>query len=295
MSTLIKSLPSHTRGRSALAGLARRAIRAYRAYWAVWAGLAVVTLAGALTGCAGLSEPGLNAGRAQTPWDQASVRPELPVSTPASDAPQRWQHQTFPGKLSNQFAYLALDGRQAMGVKSSASASMLRKMVSIEPAQLASLRFSWKVPALIKEADMGQRDKDDSPVRLVLAFDGDRSRLSGRDHMLSELARALTGEDMPYATLMYVWCNRREPGSVLLNPRTDRIRKLVLESGPQRLNRWLDYERDIRADYLKVFGEEPGRLIAVGIMTDTDNTKSSTEAWYGPVTLQTASVLAPGR
>ena len=30
-----------------------------------------------------------------------------------------------------------------------------------------------------------------------------------------------------------------------------RIRKLVLESGPARLNRWLDYERDIAAVAVK--------------------------------------------
>ena len=254
-----------------------------------------LTLAALLVGCAGLPAqsdhqsadeerpPPVMASRAMTPWDQASVRPDM--LTP-------WLHRTFPGKTSNQFAYLKLDGRNVMGVKSSASASMLRKVVSIEPAQLDAVRFSWKVPTLITDADMALRDKDDSPVRLVLAFDGDRSKLSARDRMLSELANALTGEDMPYATLMYVWCNKREAGSVVLNPRTDRIRKLVLESGPQRLNRWIDYERDIRADYRQVFGEEPGRLIAVGIMTDTDNTKSNAEAWYGPVVLGPATVAA---
>jgi hypothetical protein len=254
------------------------------------AGLALACL---LAGCAGMPAQGdsqsagdssaarQTAGRAATPWDDASVRPNTVT---------QWLHRTFPGKASNQFAYLQLDGRKAMGVKSSGSASMLRKVVSIEPAQLDAVRFSWKVPALITDADMALRDKDDSPVRLVLAFDGDRSKLSARDRMLSELANALTGEDMPYATLMYVWCNKREPGSVVMNPRTDRIRKLVLESGPNKLNRWIDYERDIRADYRQAFGEEPGRLIAVGIMTDTDNTQSTAQAWYGPVVLGPAKV-----
>ena len=125
-------------------------------------------------------------------------------------------------------------------------------------------------------------------MRLVLAFDGDRSRMSPRDHMLSELARTLTGEEMPYATLMYVWSNHHVPGTVLKSSRTERIRKLVLESGPDRLNRWLDYERDIRADFVAAFGEEPGRLIAVGIMTDTDNTRSKAQGWYGPVVLGTS-------
>jgi hypothetical protein len=264
---------------------------------------------GLLAGCAGLSSQadngnspdGQNASTARTatPWDIASMRsaavPETAAKTATNEAPATaafWQHRTFPGKGQNQFAYLKLDGRNAMGVKSSASASMLRKVVSVEPAQLDALRFSWKVPALIADADMALSAKDDSPVRLVLAFDGDRSKLSARDRMLSELAYAITGEDMPYATLMYVWCNTRAPGSVVMNPRTDRIRKLVLETGPKRLNRWLDYERDIRADYRTVFGEEPGRLIAVGIMTDTDNTKSTAQAWYGPVVLGAATKLA---
>ena len=262
----------------------------FRCFVTIAAGLALTILLG---GCAGLPAHGERqsaaedrpstaiASRAATPWEDASVQPN--TVTP-------WLHRTFPGKASNQFAYLKLDGRNAMGVKSSASASMLRKVVSIEPAQLDAVRFSWKVPTLITDADMALREKDDSPVRLVLAFDGDRSKLSARDRMLSELANALTGEDMPYATLMYVWCNKREPGSVVINPRTDRIRKLVLESGPKQLNRWIDYERNIRADYRQVFGEEPGRLIAVGIMTDTDNTKSSAEAWYGPVVLGPATV-----
>ena len=252
------------------------------------AGLLLLAGTALLSGCAGLSEPGDSGGapsvRRATPWDQASVS----VTALDASAASRWQHHTFPGKAANQFAYLQLDGRSAMGVKSQAAASMLRKTVSIEPEQLAMLRFSWKVPALIPGADMGLRDKSDSPVRLVLAFEGDRSRLSPRDHMLSELARALTGEEMPYATLMYVWCNQREPGSVLLNSRTDRIRKLVLESGPAHLNRWLDYERDVRADFIRAFGEPPGRLVAVGIMTDTDNTRSSAQAWYGPVMLTRA-------
>ncbi len=85
---------------------------------------------------------------------------------------------------------------------------------------------------------------------------------------------------------MYVWCNRREPGSVIVNPRSDRIRKLVVESGRGHLNRWMDYERDVRSDYEKVFGEAPGALIGIAIMTDSDNTRSTAEAWYGPIRLQ---------
>jgi hypothetical protein len=139
---------------------------------------------------------------------------------------------------------------------------------------------------------MTQRDSDDSPVRVVLAFEGDRSKFSAKNAMLSELALALTGEPLPYATLMYVWGSHSAPESVLINTRTDRIRKVVIESGPARLDRWLDYERDIRADYEKAFGEAPGALVGIAIMTDSDNTRQKAKAWYGPLRLQTKPVVA---
>ncbi len=170
---------------------------------------------------------------------------------------------------------------------------MLRQTIRVEPGDLSHLTFSWKVPALIPGANMTERETDDSPVRVLLAFEGDRSTFSAKNAMLSELAHVLTGEPMPYATLMYVWGNERPVGSVIINPRTDRIRKLVLESGPAHLGRWLEYERDIRADYEKAFGEAPGALVGIGIMTDTDNTQQQTQAWYGPLTLLPRSALPP--
>lgn len=197
------------------------------------------------------------------------------------EAQQPWLHLAFPGKRSTQFHPVRIDGRDALAVTADTSASMLRKRLRREPATLGRMRFSWKVPELIAQADMAERDADDAPVRVVLAFDGDRSGWSSRNTAMSEMARLLTGEEMPYATLMYVWCNHRAPGTVIVNPRTDRIRKLVVESGPRRLGQWLDYERDVRADFVQAFGEEPGPLVAVGVMSDTDNTRTRARAWYG--------------
>ena len=194
-----------------------------------------------------------------------------------------WQHHALPGKSATQYAYARLDGRDAIAVSAVSSASLLRQKIHIPAAELGSVKFSWKVPALIAQADMAARETDDSPVRIVLAFEGDRSRFSGKNAMLSELSHTLTGERMPYATLMYVWCNKRQPGSVVINPRTDRIRSMVVESGSKNLRQWLDYQRNIRADFEKAFGEVPGNLISVGIMTDSDNTKTQAAASYGKV------------
>ncbi|MVQ30337.1 MULTISPECIES: DUF3047 domain-containing protein [Ramlibacter] len=234
----------------------------------------LVALCGPLSGC--MTTPAEPAPIGASAWAQAS-------RLPAGTGTEGWLHQSFPGKRDVQFESVRQDGRDTLAATADAAASTVRHKVRIEPAELGSLRFSWKVPELIAEADLATRDADDSPVRVMLAFDGDRSRLSAKDAMLSELMRTLTGEEMPYATLMYVWCNQRAPGTVIRSPRTERIRKLVLESGPNKLNRWLEYERDIRADYERAFGEPPGALIGVAIMTDSDNTRSLAKAWYGPV------------
>jgi outer membrane murein-binding lipoprotein Lpp len=238
-----------------------------------------------LSGCASLQAdaPAAAASITASPWARQAH---------GADAPA-WVHQAFPGKAATRFAYQRVDGRDAVAVHARASASMLRRDLRVAPTELGRLRFSWKVPALMEQADVALRDKDDAAVRVVLVFEGDRARFSTRDALLSELVRAVTGQEMPYATLMYVWCNRRAPGTVVASPRTDRIRKLVVESGPQRLNRWLEYERDIRADYRRAFGEEPGALVGVAIMTDSDNTRSDARAWYGPVRLVDAALAAP--
>ena len=213
---------------------------------------------------------------ADTPWALASA--DVPGAKP-------WQHYRLPKKKPSEFTYQLLDGRPSIAAAADGSASMLRRVLRVEPKELGQLNFSWKLRDLIKDADLAEREFDDSPVRVVLSFEGDRSKFSAKNTILSELALMLTGDELPYATLMYVWCNVCIANGVIHNPRTDRIRKLPLESGPANLNRWLDYERDVRRDFEQAFGEAPGALTSISIMTDSDNTASVAKAWYGPVTL----------
>lgn len=202
-----------------------------------------------------------------------------------------WQELSLPGKVRTSYR---LDGqappdthgqRGALKAEAHSSASMLRTPIRLEADSLSRIGFSWLVPALIPDADMALRGRDDSPVRLILAFEGDRSKFSAKDAALNELTRLVTGEEMPYATLMYVWCNHRPVNSVIHNARTDRVRKIVVESGPQGLMQWRSYERDIRADFVQAYGEPPGALVAIGLMTDSDNTQSNAVAWYGSISL----------
>lgn len=211
-----------------------------------------------------------------------------PADAPLLFSPQdtlRWTLVLLPAKLRTAFQLEKHDQRIAVQADAQSSASMLRQKLNVPPDQLGRLQFQWQIDSLIAQADMGDRDSEDSPVRLILAFEGDRSRFSAKNAMLSDLTEALTGEPLPYATLMYVWCNHRPVESVIVNPRTDRVRKLVMESGAAHIKQWRQYERNVRADFEKAFGEPPGALVGIAIMTDTDNTRSHAKAWYGDIRL----------
>jgi hypothetical protein len=203
----------------------------------------------------------------------------------AAQATPQWRSVAFPGKRSTLYRAIEHDGRSALHARADQSASMWRRQIKIDAPDLGRLRFSWKVPRLIEDADLSDRDAEDTPVRIVLAFEGDHGRLSLRNRMLFDLAETLSGERPPFATLMYAWDTRAPVDSVIAGARTDRVRTLVVESGPQRCSRWLNYERDVVADYRRVFGEEPGRLVGVAVMTDSDNTGSQIEAYYGSIEL----------
>lgn len=205
-------------------------------------------------------------------------------STPVEGVP--WEPFFFPGKRYTAFEPVQVMERPALRVRAKSSVSILRQRFEPSLPSVGRLSFSWKVDGLPLDADLAVSARADSPVRVVLAFEGDRTRWTPRNHRLSEMSRLLTGEELPYATLVYVWSLKDPPGTVVVNPRTDRIRKLVLDSGTADVGRWRDHVRDVRADFRRAFGEEPGPLRVVALMTDTDNTQSQLTAWYGALTLE---------
>ena len=130
--------------------------------------------------------------------------------------------------------------------------------------------------------------KEDSPVRIVLEFDGDRSKLSLADKSTFATGKFLSGHELPYATLMYIWSNKEPVGKIIPGPRTPRIQMVVASSGTAGVGSWQTLSRNVVDDFKKAFGEEPGKLIGVAVLTDTDNTGDKTESWYGDIQFQAA-------
>ncbi|WP_457322151.1 DUF3047 domain-containing protein [Roseateles sp. P5_E11] len=201
-------------------------------------------------------------------------------------AAEGWQPLALPGKKLTQYNWTEKDGRPALEAASDRSASIWRKR--LEPAKISvgEVNFSWWVQGLIPGANVSDIDHEDAVARVIFGFAGDIDKLPLRTRMKFELAQALTGELPPYATLMYVWDSKLPVGTVVINPRSDRIRKIVVDSGPAELRRWREHRRDLAADFRLAFGEAPGPLTSMAVMTDSDNSRASARTWYGPVELK---------
>jgi hypothetical protein len=104
--------------------------------------------------------------------------------------------------------------------------------------------------------------------------------------MVFEMAKIISGHDMPYATLMYVWSSDIPVETVINNSRTSRVKMIVVNSGSDQLGVCQRHQRDLSEDYQTAFNTPPGKVIGLGLMTDSDNTKTKVNAIYGDIELK---------
>jgi hypothetical protein len=207
---------------------------------------------------------------------------------PGEVLPGGWKPWTLSKlKRSTYYSLVLEDGKTVVSAKADASASgLIHPLANLDARSYSQLSWRWKVDQLIKGADNTRRSLEDSPVRLVVAFSGDKDKLDFGDKMFFSQVKAVSGQEMPYATLMYIWENRVKKDTVITNGHTGRIKMIVAESGRDKLGSWQEVKRNLYEDYKRAFGEEPGAITAIGILTDTDNTGESTHAWYGDISLR---------
>lgn len=214
-------------------------------------------------------------GAAAVPFSKASPGSALPVG---------WQNlPVVSGKKLTVYTVVADGKRNVIEANSVDSASaLMAKGDGIDLNTTPVVAWRWKVDKAIPGADNRVSDKEDAPARLVFFFDGDKSSLSFGDRAAMTLAKA-GGEDLPYATLMYIWSNDAPVGGVIQNPHTDRVQMMVVAGGDASLGKWQTFSRNVAADYERVYKEKPGKLLGYGIFTDSDNTHATAHAWYGDV------------
>lgn len=242
--------------------------------------VAVAMLATLLTGCAATvpTDP--------SPRDFVAL-PDVPhfsANAPGDHVPAGWRTWTLSRfKKPTQYQLVDYDGRTVVKASAKGSASGLVYRLRVDPERYPVLHWQWKVTELIRTADNTRRHTEDSPVRVVVSFEGDIDKLALDDRVFFDNIRLVTGQQLPYATLMYIWENRAAKGAVIPNLHTSRIKMIVAESGRDKVGAWQSVSRNVYEDYKRAFGEEPGAITAIAIMTDTDNTGENVHAYYGDI------------
>ena len=62
------------------------------------------------------------------------------------------------------------------------------------------------------------------------------------------------------------------------NPCEAKAKMIVVQSGAQDAGKWLNYRVNHYQDYMQEFGEEPPKIIYVGIQTNADRNHGKVEA-----------------
>ena len=192
-----------------------------------------------------------------------------------------WGHAPLSRlKKDTRYELSVQDGRPVLTAQADGSASLYG--TSFRPARPAAgwLRWSWKTDALVPDADNADPQREDAPLRVVVAFDGDASKLPLGERARRKMAETMTGRPPPYAALIYLWGSREAPGTVIPSAHTSQIKMLVVQSGTDGLGRWHEVRRNLRDDYRRAFGTAPGPVVAVAVMTDTDNTGKTATGMY---------------
>jgi len=175
-----------------------------------------------------------------------------------------WQNVSFFKKASDYQVHSTGTNFYVRGVADQSCSALSVKLDLVPPPKL-KLRWRWRVEGVNTNGSERDLKKFDHAARVFVAFD------------------TFIG---PPLTLNYLWGDVEPPGTVLAHPKSSRAQILVLESGNARAGRWLSEERDLAADWARVFpGKAMPKIVGLGVMTDGDSLGMKLTGEYADIVL----------
>jgi hypothetical protein len=206
-----------------------------------------------------------------TPW----------VGAPGTPPPLPWRFAGLPAQTlpRTQFSLVESDGALSLRIEAQGAYGNLLHPTHHAPGRL---QWQWRVERFAASTDLRTKAGDDTTVKVCALFDHALERVPFVERQLLRLARSRSGEDLPAATLCYVWETGLAAGTIIDNAYSRRVRYVVLRSGEAAPTPWQHESRDLAADFLRAFGDEATeapRLRAIAVGADTDNTGSQALAY----------------
>jgi hypothetical protein len=207
-----------------------------------------------------------------------------------------WRYVGFPKKKADlpptRFEAGQVDGQPAVKVLTASSYGTL--VHDLKDAPPARLQWRWRLDQPLSGGqttpDLTTKAGDDAALKVCAMFDHPLERVPFVERTVLRLARSVSGEALPAATICYVWDSGRAAGLQGANPYTRRVRYISLRGSDTPPGQWASENRDLAQDFITLFGDElpqgaqtpRSELPRVGtvlIGADSDNTASRSSGW----------------
>jgi hypothetical protein len=157
------------------------------------------------------------------------------------------------------------------------------------PIAAGRLQWRWRLDQPLTggklASDILTKAGDDAALKVCVMFEHPLQHVPFVERSLLRIARRISGEDLPAATLCYVWDSVYPAGLRGANPYSRRVRFVTLQGKGTPLGQWQNESRDVAADFAQLFADElpsgepvsPARAVLIG--ADSDNTGSHSVGW----------------
>lgn len=208
-------------------------------------------------------------------------------SAGAPAAPWRIVGLPRRSKPFTRYSVETLDGQRVLRIEADASYDNLVHELA-DAAGARKLSWRWRLDEPNPASDLRKKSGDDNPIKVCALFDLLLEAVPFLERQVLRAIRATSSEPVPAASVCYVWDSHLAPGTVLDNAFTRRIRLIVVRGPEAPLHRWQTEQRDIQADFLRLFADEAKAvppLVGIAIGADADNTKQHSIAHLATIEL----------
>ena len=179
----------------------------------------------------------------------------------------KWEGKSLKGETV--YEVTQEDNLSCIKATSHSSASGLSYKINYDTKNYPILNWRWKVDHILLKGNALKKDGDDYAARIYVVFPS----------LMFWKTRAIN----------YIWVNKLPRGKTVTSPFTKNSIMIAVESGESKTGQWVEERRNVFEDFRMHFGQDPPRVGAISIMTDTDNTGEEAVAWYGPIRILSLS------
>jgi hypothetical protein len=196
----------------------------------------------------------------------------------AGVSPGLAQQAVFGPTLSAEFT--AKDN-QTVSIMAQSAVSLIWKRIEGPEASAAKASWRWRVDQGVGPTDLAKKGGDDRSIALYFVFSKEEPEALKTATMTS-LLRSGDGK-----ILIYVFGGREARGTVIPSPYLPgRGVTIIQRNADAERGAWLAERADILADAKRIFGADVGRLVAIAVSSDSDDTAGTVKAELSGLTFQ---------